>query len=217
MSIKRYLCNEPAHVMNGHYQEVSGSDSDDSEDFDTDLSDVEEEVAAAQEAKAKAGSQGRSGPGRKKADADDSELQSLRTGAFFEGLEASGTATGAAAAPGGFSIGNESEIAAVRFTPPERVVKRITTTIKPDGTQVVEVRFIVSSVEVRRVLREQGRRSSTARIPANGGPGMSTGREGDDMGDIFEDDAEEAGLRLKFGRMKHKASLGAPANDEDVV
>lgn len=152
-------------------------------------------MEAAQQAKSKAASQSKTGPGRRRAEESGSDMN-----AFFDTLNA--PTTGATAA-GQFSIGGESAVAAVKFVPPERVVKRIRTVIKPDGTEVVEVRFIVSANEVRRVLREQSKKSSVhSRVSTSNGGARPLDEH---LGDTFEDDTgEEHGLKLKLGRMKEK-------------
>ncbi len=189
----------------GEDEDESESEVSDDNDDMSDLSDVEEEMAADQDAKAKSSSGKHKGPGRRKANADDSELQSMKTGDFWENGSA-GDETCAA-----FSIGNDSEIPVLSFTPPDQVVKRITTTIKPDGTQIIEVKYILKKSEVKRVQRESSKRSSTASsldyLCAEGG-GVRKRRGGggdDDAPSLFQEEAgEENSLRIKFGRMKNK-------------
>jgi hypothetical protein len=99
---------------------------------------------------------------------------------------------------GHFAMEGGAAVAAVKFSPPERVVKKITTIIKPDGTEVVEVRFVVSAVEVRRVLKEQTRRASASALQQSKGSGRSVEEH---LGETFEEDVGDS-LRLNIRRLK---------------
>lgn len=162
----------------------SDSDSDESDESDISVSDdeIDEKVQAA-------AAKSKSGPGRRKADPDAADFQK-----FVNDIGAVNDDAAKA-----FSFDKQSEIAVRHFSPPERVVKRITTTLKPDGTQIVEVKFITSKNEVIRVVRQQ--RQSTSR--ANSG-GRFSKISGGAVDTFDEDGGDEQGLRLKFGRIKNK-------------
>ena len=103
------------------------------------------------------------------------------------------------------------------FHRPEKVVKRITRTFKADGTEIVEVQFIVSEMEVARVEREVRRRekmlnvgvdradSSSSSIPQNvknhKKKKSSSARDQDSDYDDFDD---SGAVMLKLSKIKKK-------------
>lgn len=95
---------------------------------------------------------------------------------------------------------------------PDKVVKRITRTIKPDGTEIVEVRFIVSDSEVVRVERDQRRRAGSLRHSSNnlatslksrGQKNKLHHRHDDHEFDEYED---PGGTVLKLGKLSKSVS-----------
>jgi hypothetical protein len=178
------------------------------EEFDGDFDDLEDSVAT-KSSNAPGNSSASNGKGKKKEEEDNKELKSLKTGEFFDSLTPapaaapSSTSTSVASQlqPSEFLVSNQG----VQWEPPRQVVKRITRKIKPDGSETIEVRFIVSDVEVNRVLALPGDTATAARrkppaakqtLPSNG------------LGDLFEDEKSEAqALKLNIGKMKNKVPL----------
>jgi hypothetical protein len=190
-----------AGALSTNWESLNNEGAEDNSDSDDDSveingSDIENEIEKegeiAQQANAKASSssQNKSGPGRRKAEESSSgtDMNDLRD-----------ILTTTTTAPlGHFAMEGGAAVAAVKFSPPERVVKKITTIIKPDGTEVVEVRFVVSAVEVRRVLKEQTRRASASALQQSKGSGRSVEEH---LGETFEEDVGDS-LRLNIRRLK---------------
>jgi hypothetical protein len=187
-------------------------DEDDSDDnFDDEFSDLEEDVApSGSNAPGIVNHPAGNGRGKKKEEEDTKELKSLKTGEFFDSLTiappSSNSVTTTATTnaqqlqPSEFLVSNKG----TQWEPPKQVVKRITRKIKPDGSETIEVRFIVSDVEVNRVqaLTNENQTASTIRRknPLQALPSQ-------EAEDLFEDEKSEAqALKLNIGKMKHKVT-----------
>jgi hypothetical protein len=198
-------------------EENTEDEDEEDDDFDDEFSDLEDDVAAkGSTAHGKVPSSG-GGGGRKKEEEDTKELKSIQTGEFFDSLTTNPPASASAstsAAPGtstsGTSTGgNPSQLQPSEFLvsqkgpqwePPKQVVKRIIRKIKPDGSETIEVRFIVSDVEVSRVQAKNGGNQSTKRKNVTQAPTH-------EFEDLFEDEKSEAhALKLNIGKMKNKVS-----------
>jgi hypothetical protein len=180
-----------AGALSATWGSLNNEGAEDNSDSDDDSVEINEsDFENEDKAKASSSSQNKSGPGRRKAEESSSgtDMNDLRD-----------ILTTTTTAPlGHFAMEGGAAVAAVKFSPPERVVKKITTIIKPDGTEVVEVRFVVSAVEVRRVLKEQTRRASASALQQSKGSGRSVEEH---LGETFEEDVGDS-LRLNIRRLK---------------
>lgn len=138
--------------------------------------------------------------GRKKEEEDNKELKSLKTGEFFDSLKpnhGSLPVTTPQVQPSEFVVSQ-----GIQWVPPKQVVKRITRKIKLDGSETIEVRFIVSDVEVSRVLSKNGGNQTSAKKKTVNQKHMIENE------DLFEDEKSDAhSLRLNIGKMKTKVGF----------
>jgi hypothetical protein len=189
-------------------------DVDEESDFDEDEEEIAENADYAEPGVVKTRKDG-TAKGRKKADQESKELRNLldTTPDLAKGAAASTTGT-ASAGTEAYSRGVEFDVGATsreesaarsRWTAPQRVVKRITRTIKPNGTEIIEVRFIVSDAEVARVEQEKAK-------PTRRGVSEGAGRRkstGFDDQDLFQDEHDN-GLKIKVGFLKSKVRAAFP-------
>ena len=176
----------------GTEEEDEDEDLSDEDDFDDEFSDFDEDVAA----KGSTTPSSSGGKGRKKEEEDTKELKSIQTGEFFDSLTTNTILPGAPVnpplQPSEFLVSQTGP----QWEPPKQVVKRITRKIKPDGSETIEVRFIVSDVEVSRV---QGKKEGATKRKSTV---QALTRE---FEDLFEDERSEANaLKLNIGKMKNK-------------
>lgn len=173
-------------------QEDENSDDD---DFDDEFSDLEDDIAPS--SSNAPGIVNTSNKGRKKEEEDTKELKSLKTGEFFDSLKPNSNPTPQL---------QQSEFViskGIQWEAPKQVVKRITRKIKPDGSETIEVRFIVSEVEVSRVLSKMDSQQTTNTKKKN-----SQQNHLNETEDLFEDEKSEAhALKLNIGKMKNKVAL----------
>jgi hypothetical protein len=201
---------------------------EDDDEFDDEFSDLEEDVPSTAHGIVPSSSggrgrggrggrgeggrgRGRGGRGSKKEAEDTKELKSIQTGEFFDSLTNNTPASAASSSasftshppqlqPSEFLVNQNGP----PWKPPKQVVKRIIRKIKRDGSETIEVRFIVSDVEVRRVqAKKEANQSSNKRKDVVQAPR-------NDCEDLFEDArSDENALKLNIGEMKDKAQRHA--------
>ena len=92
-----------------------------------------------------------------------------------------------------------------KWEPPKQVVKRITKRIKPDGTETIEVRFIVSEMEEQRVQNTTSKTSNSNQATTRRKNPTQTTNHNDE--ELFEPDmTESSNIRISIGAMKRKVS-----------
>lgn len=158
------------------------------------------------------------------AESDDKrELESL--GSLFGNKKSAAKPSVRIAAPvGGRADTGSADAQQETFTlshRPEKVVKRIVRTIKPDGTELVEVRFIVSESEVLRVERDQRKKAASLMSNSNSlaaslksrGQRHKTHHKHDDH--EFDEYEDPGGAVLKLSKLSKSAAKNTKRDRTD--
>ena len=196
-------------IQNNFVEEEDDVMSDDEEDdnFD-DLENLGDEISHRNENETGTTKSQTGGRGRKKEDEEAKELKSIQTSHFFDDpipLNTTNTnpdsKTGLEANQSEFLLANNK----VQWEPPKQVVKRITRKIASDGTETIEVRFIVSETEVHRVM---GTQKSTISNTNQSNPRKKTSSHANEGEEIFEEErAESHSLKINLGKIKTKVTF----------